>query len=78
MQSSFEKERKDKARLTQFGKDESNLLPKNYQAVFEKLWDEVERVVADFREELFKSLRIASNPVETQEKIIGYSNSSLL
>ena len=55
-----------------FGKDDSNLLPKNYQSVFEKLWVEVERVVADFREELFKSLRIISNPIETQEKIIRW------
>lgn len=73
MQSSFQskEDRKDKTRITQFG-NESNLLPKNYQAVFEMLWDEVERVVAEFREELFKSLRVASNPAETQEKIIGY------
>jgi hypothetical protein len=49
-----------------------NLLPKSYQNVFEKLWAEVERVVSDFREELFRSLSVMSNPVETQEKIIGY------
>lgn len=72
MQSSFKENRKDKGRHTSF--EESNLLPKNYQSVFEKLWEEVERVVADFREELFKSLRVASNPIETQEKIIGYLN----
>lgn len=69
IQSSFKDDRKDKSRL-QFDKSES-LLPKNYQSVFEKLWEEVEKVAADFREELFKSLRVASTPVETQEKIIG-------
>jgi hypothetical protein len=62
-----------------FGSDDQNdkteamnLLPKSYQNVFEKLWMEVERVVSDFREELFRSLSVMSNPVETQEKIIGY------
>jgi exocyst complex component 2 len=56
---------------TKFGKD-SILLPKTYRSVFENLWSEVEKVVREFRDELFKSLRIMSNPVETQEKIIKY------
>ncbi|KAJ3361688.1 hypothetical protein HDU91_003797, partial [Kappamyces sp. JEL0680] len=76
MQSSFwldENAAKDVLKPTgKFGADTSNLLPKNYQSVFEKLWVEVERVVTMFRDELFKSLRIMSNPVETQERIISY------
>ena len=55
-----------------FTKDASGFLPKNYQGVFEKLWVEVERVVKDFRDKLFKSLKVMTNPVETQEKINNF------
>jgi hypothetical protein len=70
MISSFGSE--DQKEKNEKDKDQLNLLPKSYQNVFEKLWAEVERVVSDFREELFRSLSIMSNPIETQEKIIGY------
>jgi Exocyst complex component Sec5 len=72
MQSSFDIKgtAKEAGKVSKFGKDDSNLLPKHYQNVFEKLWVEVVRVVADFREELFNSLRIVTNPIETQERII--------
>ena len=71
MQSSFSTDDsiKEKGGI-QFGNDSSNALPKNYQGVFEKLWVEVERVVKDFRDELFVSLRVMSNPMDSQEKII--------
>ncbi|KAJ3321144.1 hypothetical protein HDV06_004597 [Boothiomyces sp. JEL0866] len=74
MQSSFEttpdplKDNKNDKLLN----DGSILLPKNYKSVFEKLWSEVERVVGEVREEMFKSLSVMSNPVETQEKIMAY------
>jgi Exocyst complex component Sec5 len=71
MQSSFSNDEAARQLVNdKFGKDASNLLPKNYQGVFEKLWVEVERVVKEFRDELFRSLRVMSNPLETQEKII--------
>jgi exocyst complex component 2 len=52
--------------------DVSTLLPKHYQPIFEKLWAAVEQVISDFCDELFISLSIMSNPVEHQEKVIGY------
>ncbi|KAJ3312372.1 hypothetical protein HDV04_003122 [Boothiomyces sp. JEL0838] len=73
MQSSFDdtldalKDKNDKTM-----NDGSILLPKNYKSVFEKLWSEVERVVGEVREEMFRSLGVMSNPVETQEKIMAY------
>lgn len=51
---------------------ESSLLPNSYKTVFAKVWLEVEQITSDFREELFKQLGTMSNPIETQEKIIGY------
>jgi hypothetical protein len=47
-------------------------LPTNYKGVFEKVWKEVERIAAELREALFQQLASITNPVETQEKIIGY------
>ncbi|KAJ2996632.1 hypothetical protein HDV02_006330 [Globomyces sp. JEL0801] len=73
MESSFEKD--DSNITSDFKKpahEPSTLLPKNYRNVFEQLWQEVEIVVAKFRDELFKSLSVVSTPIETQEKIIGY------
>ncbi|KAJ3268177.1 hypothetical protein HDV01_003360 [Terramyces sp. JEL0728] len=74
MQSSFDttleplKENKN----DKFMNDGSALLPRNYKSVFEKLWSEVERVVGEVREEMFKSLSVMSNPIDTQEKIMSY------
>ncbi|KAK6092905.1 Exocyst complex component S5 [Batrachochytrium dendrobatidis] len=53
-------------------KDSSALLPKTHQAVFEKVWNEVERIVGQFRTELFAKLGDSSNSVDAQEKLISY------
>lgn len=47
-------------------------LPESYRVVFEKVWVEVERICADLRETLFQLLTVASSPIDTQEKILGF------
>ncbi|KAI8904442.1 exocyst complex component Sec5-domain-containing protein [Gorgonomyces haynaldii] len=70
MLTSFRKEHiKDKSDKKE---KDAQLLPTNYKGVFEKVWTEVEEIVAQLREELFRQLGTMSNPIETQEKIITY------
>lgn len=70
MQTSFnntnEKLKHDKKR------EKDSTLPANYKGVFEKVWKEVERIAAELREDLFLQLAAMTNPIETQEKIVGY------
>lgn len=69
MQTSF-RDPTDKKPIKKQGKDST--LPENYKGVFEKVWVEVESIAADLREGLFEQLATMSNPLDTQEKIIGY------
>jgi hypothetical protein len=71
MKYSFE-EKNVKTKREKTVRDESSLLPKNYKSIFEKLWAEVEDVVSDFRNQLFKSLADMTNTPEAHEKILGY------
>jgi exocyst complex component 2 len=69
MTSSF---RDDLEQLVDKNEKDMLTLPKNYQNVFEKLWNAVEFVVEDFRKLLFKSLSTINDINENQEKFIGY------
>ena len=53
-------------------KDSATLLPKHHRVVFEKVWFEVERIVKTLHEELFAKLADPAQPLELQEKHIGY------
>jgi Exocyst complex component Sec5 len=71
MQTSFKAEVDEKSKRNKKS-DKDSTLPANYKGVFEKVWHEVERIAAEFREELFHQLASMTNPIDTQEKIIGY------
>jgi hypothetical protein len=57
----------------QAGSTEKNtLLPSNYFMVFEKVWQEAERIFDDMRSTLFKQLARHSQSMAVQEQIIRF------
>lgn len=46
------------------------LLPKNHLKIFDKVWNEAEKILDDMRSILFKQLTMQSQSIDTQEKII--------
>jgi hypothetical protein len=52
--------------------EKNTLLPSNYLMVFEKVWQEAERIFDDMRSALFKQLARHSQSMAVQEQIIRY------
>ncbi|KAJ3090326.1 hypothetical protein HK102_004105 [Quaeritorhiza haematococci] len=50
----------------------NNILPQHYQKVFEKVWAEVERIVAGLRTRLFRQLDDPWVALDMQERAISY------
>ncbi|KAI9096429.1 exocyst complex component Sec5-domain-containing protein [Phlyctochytrium arcticum] len=53
-------------------KDKDALLPQHHQKVFEKVWEEVEKIVSQCREALYKHLGDSWVPLDTQERVLSY------
>jgi hypothetical protein len=72
MESSFAiKDRPNDSKQDTLNLEHASLLPKHYKQVFENIWEAIEKVISEFRNELFETLKIISNPVEVQEKTMG-------
>jgi hypothetical protein len=50
--------------------EKNSLLPSNYLTVFEKVWQETERIFEDMRASLFKQLALHSQSISVQEQVI--------
>ncbi|KAJ3328620.1 hypothetical protein HDU76_009634, partial [Blyttiomyces sp. JEL0837] len=53
-------------------KPESSLLPAHYRQVFERVWEEVEKITVAFRERLFAHLSNSSQSIDVQERIMTH------
>ncbi|KAJ3190108.1 hypothetical protein HDU85_000399 [Gaertneriomyces sp. JEL0708] len=53
-------------------KDKDALLPQHYKSVFEKVWDEVERLVDECRANLFVMLKDVHSSLDVRLRVAGY------
>ncbi|KAJ3214340.1 hypothetical protein HDU67_001781 [Dinochytrium kinnereticum] len=49
-----------------------NLLPKNHRKVFDKVWAEVEKTIAAFKNDMFQKLDRTDSSLEAQERIMTH------
>ena len=51
--------------------EKNSIIPANYLVVFDKVWQEAEKIFDDMRSTLFKQLTFHSQSIANQEKVIG-------
>ena len=73
MESTLSPESSDSANgMTERETTEDTALAAQYRKVFEKVWAEVERIMAEMKEQLLKQLTEPWRPLDDQERTIKY------